>query len=802
MAGFSLRRRKFAPSGVALEASHEAAGAGLVAGFMFGPGSNSLIDLCGNQWIELFRHAHAVNPLTGKPALVCTNATSRMQLPNGLRLLSRTAGSVAISSRITGYVGVYPRRLQTQNDSMFQLARFAADNQVGSHLFGSNVNIPTTAPYYTTGQSVMGLSWDASHPTIKRGLYREGVLVGSSGTAPGSGTEDRYIQLDGGAGEVDWMFFFDRAVDQQALFDDPMALVKARRQVLYFDAGGAGGVNLSGTTAAQAGANADLTVQTAHDLAGDAAAQASAAGALIINSVFAESQFAAANNTDLAAAEAGWTRTALMGVGYLGVDVNQLYGSSAGTSALYVRNEVAPSADYTVELAVSAMAANLGGSTVGVVGRYVGEQYYGARYAGVAGQYELFKFELFGGGTTTLGSFAASIANGATVTIGLRMVGDEIAALVDGVAVIEVTDAAVVNPGQAGAFAVTGNPAHWRADNFQAVLIASGTGTVDLAAAAAAQSAASAGLTLAVPIAGAGIALATTGGALAIGIPLAGAAAGQSDAPGVLTVTGNTDLAGNAVVQPAAGGGLHLTVPLSASAVTAALAAAGLTQSVPLAGDAAGSAQAPGELSVGVGLAGGDAAQAGASGTLTLNVSLAGNPIATAAAAAGLTVAGSSYLAGAAVANPAASGVLTHGVPLAGAALTVSGAQGSLTRIVPLASASASASIATGGLDLRVELAVDALVQALAGASLDVQGNAGLAGDAAAQAGALATLALRINLAADAVARAVAAGALAGDGTLAGVPGLIVSRRPRSWRARGEARAWRVAQATRIWRAA
>lgn len=234
MAGFSLRRRKFAPSGVALEASHEAAGMGLVAGFMFGPGSNSLIDLCGNQWIELFRHAYAVNPLTGKPALLSATSAGRMRLPNGLRLLSRTAGSVAISSRITGYTGAYPRRLQTQDDSRFRLARIAADNQVTVHLFGSNVDIPTTAPYYTTGQSVMGLSWDASHPTIKRGLYREGVLVGSSGTAPGSGTEDRYIQLDGGAGEVDWMFFFDRAVDQQALFDDPMALVRARRQVLYF----------------------------------------------------------------------------------------------------------------------------------------------------------------------------------------------------------------------------------------------------------------------------------------------------------------------------------------------------------------------------------------------------------------------------------------------------------------------------------------------------------------------------------------------------------------------------------------
>lgn len=281
MAGFSLRRRKFAPSGVALEASHEAAGAGLVAGFMFGPGSNSLIDLCGNQWIELFRHAHAVNPLTGKPALVCTNAVARMQLPNGLRLLSRTAGSVAISSRITGYTGGYPRRLQTQDDSMFRLARLAADNQVTVHLFGSNVDIPTTAPYYTTGQSVMGLSWDASHPTIKRGLYREGVLVGSSGTAPGSGTEDRYIQLDGGAGEVDWMFFFDRAVDQQALFDDPMALVRARRQVLYFDTGGgAAALVIPGDTHGHAADALVLSADLALAVGGDAHGHSADAPAL------------------------------------------------------------------------------------------------------------------------------------------------------------------------------------------------------------------------------------------------------------------------------------------------------------------------------------------------------------------------------------------------------------------------------------------------------------------------------------------------------------------------------------------
>lgn len=576
---------------------------------------------------------------------------------------------------------------------------------------------------------------------------------------------------------------------------------RSRRAALHA-VGGTGGVNLSGNAAAQASAAADLGVQTTHELSGSAAGQAAANAALTVGDIVGTDDFA--RDPDGTLAHPPWIKTALAGVGNLSTLGGQLRGLSAGNSALYAYDAVPASADYTVSLDIQCGAdADLNGSSVGVAGRYDGGAgaYYAARYAGASGAWVLEKYDLFGGGLSTLGAHAASMAAYASANLGLRMIGDQIALLVDGVAVIEVTDSAIAGAGRAGILAYTASAASWYGDNFVAVL-AGGAGAVDLAAAAVAQPAASADLTLAVPIAGAGIALATAGGALAIGIPLAGAAAGQSDAPGVLTVTGNTDLAGNAEVQPAAGGGLHLTVPLSASAVAAALAAAGLTQGVPLAGDAAGSAQAPGELSVGVDLAGGDAAQAGASGTLTLNVSLAGNPIATAAASAGLTVAGSSYLAGDAVANPAASGVLTHGVPLAGAALTVSGAQGNLTRIVPLAGASASASLATGGLDLRVELAVDALVQALAGASLDVQGNAGLAGDAAAQAGAPATLTLRINLAADAVADAVAAGALAGDGTLAGVPGLIVSRRPRSWRAHGDARAWRVAPAARTWRAA
>lgn len=651
-----------------------------------------------------------------------------------------------------------------------------------NYMFGSMAGLVDGLPH-----TLIGL-WRPSRNAVE--LWRDGLLVGSGTltTLPvwsaGAGQIKLFSSRDTAAftGTASLLALFTDGIESgtaERLSANPWQLFGGKR-VLYFDAGGASGVNLSGTAAAQAGANADLTVQTAHDLAGDAAAQASAAGALIINSVFAESQFAAANNTDLAAAEAGWTRTALMGLGYLGVDANQLYGASIGTSALYVRNEVAPLADYTVELAVSAMAANLGGSTVGVVGRYVGEQYYGARYAGAAGQYELFKFELFGSGTTTLGSFAASIANGATVTIGLRMVGDEIAALVDGVAVIEVTDAAVVNPGQAGAFAVTGNPAHWRADNFQAVLIASGTGTVDLAAAAAAQPAASAGLTLAVPLAGAGIAIATAGGAMSVGIPLAGAAQALSAASGAIDVTTSNALSGNATATANATGGLSLSIPLSGSAVAQALASAGIAHGVPLAGNAQTLAHSAAALTLNVSLSGSAIAEALASAALDIGVKLSGDATAAAVASGGLETAGLVNLSGAAIAEAVADAALAHGVPLSGAAIAAAVAAAGLSQGVSLSGAAAAEALAgaglalstalaanatatataSGGLVINVSLSGVALAEAAASAGLTTANGASLSGNAAASASATAALTHAIPLSGASLAVSSASGNL------------------------------------------
>lgn len=188
--------------------------------------------------------------------------------------------------------------------------------------------------------------------------------------------------------------------------------------------------------------------------------------------VFAEEDFAGSGPTTLT--NPPWTKTALIGVGNLSILSGMLRGLGAGiTSALYAHNNAAPSPDYTVSLDIQAGAANLGGSTVSVVGRYTGEMFYIARYAGTSGRYEIQKFELFGGGLTTLGTYAASISSGATVTLGLRMIGDQIALLADDVAVIEVTDTTVTAAGQAGVQAYTGASTDWYGDNFQAALVSS-----------------------------------------------------------------------------------------------------------------------------------------------------------------------------------------------------------------------------------------------------------------------------------------------------------------------------------------
>lgn len=299
-----------------------------------------------------------------------------------------------------------------------------------------------------------------------------------------------------------------------------------------------------------------------------------------------------------------------------------------------------------------------------------------------------------------------------------------------------------------------------------------GAASVDLAGNAAAQAAAAAALTHAVPLAGAGLSVATATGALSVSIPLAAAAQSQAAASATLTTSGSAALAGNATAQANATGGLGLTVPLSGAAVAQALAQAGITHSVPLAGAASG--------------------QAGASGALTLNISLSGTAISQAAASAGLTVLGASDLAGNATAQAAASAALTHAVPLSGASVVVGNASGSLSQIVPVAGAAASASMATGGLDVAVSLSAAALAQALAAAGLTVTAS-GLAGAAAADASAGGTLTLRVNLEGAAIANAIASGALSTAGLiLAGTPGYTVTRNRRDYSVSRTPRTWRI----------
>ncbi len=616
---------------------------------------------------------------------------------------------------------------------------------------------------------------------------------------------------------------------------------------------------LEGAATAQVTATGDLTVPANHALEGAAGAAATATGRVFLNGVFASSTFTAPDNVSLAAAEAEWVKSASLGTKALGISGNQLYGSELGANSLHWRSETPASPDYSVSLDVTANAANMGGSSVGVVGRYDGAAYYSAKYQGATtNEFQLHR-NTFSGGLVLLGTYPAAITAGQTFNLRLEMIGTSIKVYLDGALILAATDSAVASAGNAGVSAYTDTAADWRADNFVAAHpVAS---AVDLGGAAAAQAAAQAALSVSVPLAAASVSVATAAGALSVSIPLAGAAQSVADAAGDLSVTGDASLAGAATATASASGGLSLSIPLAGAAVAQALAAAGITQGVPLSGAAIAEALAAAALGVssnlsgaavaeavaaaalshgvplsgaaiaeavataelagGVNLSGAATAEAFASaglalskalaasalseatatGGMTINISLSGAAIAEAAATASLTTIGGASLAGAAAAIAAASGALTHDVPLTGASLAVSSASGNLTQLVPLSGAAASASTATGGLDVSVQLAGAALAEALAAAGLTHIISSSLAGAAAGEATAQGSVTLRVNLDGAAVAQAIAAGALSADGLLTtAAKEWTIGAAPRNWTIARAARNWTIEQAARNWR--
>lgn len=136
-------------------------------------------------------------------------------------------------------------------------------------------------------------------------------------------------------------------------------------------------------------------------------------------------------------------------------DANRVRPSS-GTNALYIASLVPGTADYEVVGEIDRLSDIVAAPTIGIAGRVHPTQltYYMLRASVLAGQTELTwtLTKFVNTVNTTLGTWVDTTAfgTGATRTFTLRMVGDQISALIDGVTRITATDASIVDAGRVG----------------------------------------------------------------------------------------------------------------------------------------------------------------------------------------------------------------------------------------------------------------------------------------------------------------------------------------------------------------
>lgn len=120
----------------------------------------------------------------------------------------------------------------------------------------------------------------------------------------------------------------------------------------------------------------------------------------------------------------------------------------SGDTALYYLNVAPPSADYDVRCNLVLLTDN-GTASVGVTGRHASAAltFYLARYNTNVDQWQLIKS--VAGAQSTLGTAAETFAAGVRALV-LRMRGDRISLLVDGIELIVATDSAITSAGFAG----------------------------------------------------------------------------------------------------------------------------------------------------------------------------------------------------------------------------------------------------------------------------------------------------------------------------------------------------------------
>lgn len=118
---------------------------------------------------------------------------------------------------------------------------------------------------------------------------------------------------------------------------------------------------------------------------------------------------------------------------------------TTNTATLYTQSGVVYPDDYEVSLDLFRLSA--GGYSAGPIGRVSSSSaFYHARYDTNSGAWQLYQF----GPAVLLGSWSESVAVGAYRRLTLRMVGDQISMLVDGVERVTATNSVHSAGGVAG----------------------------------------------------------------------------------------------------------------------------------------------------------------------------------------------------------------------------------------------------------------------------------------------------------------------------------------------------------------
>jgi len=174
--------------------------------------------------------------------------------------------------------------------------------------------------------------------------------------------------------------------------------------------------------------------------------------------IFASDTFTGTPTTELSAYSASWVQdTPNYSTANIGTEAGTYAVAYQSIEAIYTHSATPPSADYSVFGTISTLVASGAAYIYGVIGRKVSgaDTFYLAYFDYLNSRLRLYRYTA--NAPTQLGSdVAATIAQGASKSLELRMTGSTIGVYLDGVVQISLSDTNIAAAGNAGLYLKNG----------------------------------------------------------------------------------------------------------------------------------------------------------------------------------------------------------------------------------------------------------------------------------------------------------------------------------------------------------